>query len=124
MMEIKSLSTKRIIVPCQIEGRCVNFLIDTGASVGLVSCRLKFLRKGRPYNGTIIGVGGEIKTCVCNSFALLGGRQLAQFLIADIGSVIDSIKRETGIEIGGIISLPQMQLNGIEIATDDNLIRI
>ena len=44
--------------------------------------------------------------------------------MADIDSIVKSIKRETGIEILGIISLPQMKFVGINIDANDNVITI
>lgn len=126
MVEIKSLSEKRLIVECTVNGRKANFLIDTGASVALIAeDRVKRygLVKGRRYPGTIVGAGGEMGgVCYCSTFANLEGRDIPQFLIADISGVRSSIERETGIEILGIISLPQMKMAGIRIDANDNLV--
>lgn len=125
METIKSLCKERLIVACQMNGAQVNMLIDTGATVGLVSKRIKGLKKGRKYNGSLIGAGGDLGTLrVCDIPATLGGKMITQFLIADIDGIVDSIKKQTGVEIGGIISLPQMKFYGVEIDTDDNFIRI
>lgn len=126
MVEIKSLSEKRLIVECTVNGRKANFLIDTGASVALIASdkvRKYGLAKGRRYLGTIVGAGGEMDgVYYCNTFAELEGRDIPQFLIADISGVRSSIERETGIEILGIISLPQMKIAGIRIDANDNLV--
>lgn len=126
MVEIKSLSEKRLIVECTVNGRKANFLIDTGASVALIASdkvRKYGLAKGRRYPGTIVGAGGEMDgVYYCNTFAELEGRDIPQFLIADISGVRSSIERETGIEILGIISLPQMKIAGIRIDANDNLV--
>ena len=123
MQQIKSISDKRLIVPMTVNGRELNFLVDTGASVGLISKRVKGLKKGRRYDN-VIGAGGKLETYICNTFATLGGKTFSQFLIADIDNIIASIRHETGVEIAGIISLPQMRFYGVEIDTDDNFIRI
>ena len=126
MQKTKSKSDKRLIIEGTVNGIKVNFLIDTGASVALISKSHKKelgLIEGKPFNGSIIGAGGNIsESYICNTFPVINGRQFSQFLIVDIDTIISSIKRETGIEIIGIISLPQMKMNGIQIDANDNLI--
>ena len=51
----------------------------------------------------------------CDTFVDFEGKKIPQFLLADISGVVESIKRETGIEILGIISLPQMSMIGMNI---------
>lgn len=126
MKQIRSKSEKRLIVECTVGGKKGNFLIDTGASVALIAeDRVKKygLAKGRRYPGTIVGAGGEMDgVYYCNTFVNLEGKDIPQFLIADISGVRSSIERETGIEILGIISLPQMKMAGIQIDANDNLV--
>lgn len=128
MEKIKSLSDKRLIVECTVNGKQGNFLIDTGASVGLIAedkVKKFGLLEGRRYPGTLIGAGGEISGVrYCNTFANLKGKDIPQFLIADISAVRESIRRETGVEILGIISLPQMKIAGMQVDANDNLIII
>jgi hypothetical protein len=128
MEKIRSLSDKRLIVECTVNGRQGNFLVDTGASVGLIAedrVRKFGLLEGRRYPGTLIGAGGEISGVrYCNTFANLKGKDIPQFLIADISAVRESIRRETGVEILGIISLPQMKIAGMQVDANDNLIII
>ena len=126
MEQIKSLSDKRLIVECTVNGKKACFLIDTGASVALIAedkARKYGLSKGRRFPGTIVGAGGEMDgVYYCNTFARLAGKDIPQFLLADISGVRESIRRETGIEILGIISLPQMKIIRANIDSDDNLI--
>lgn len=128
MEKIRSLSDKRLIVECTVNGRQGNFLVDTGASVGLIAedrVRKFGLLEGRRYPGTLIGAGGEISGVrYCNTLANLKGKDIPQFLIADISAVRESIRRETGVEILGIISLPQMKIAGMQVDANDNLIII
>lgn len=128
MIEIKSKSTKRLIVEGQVNGKAANFLIDTGASVGLIDnnqVKKYDLSVGKRFNGTLVGAGGEMRNVRhCNTFVNVGGKDIPQFLLADIEGVVDSIKRETGIEILGIISLPQMKIIGMNIDANDSLIII
>lgn len=122
-MRIKSETEKRLIVEGQVNDKTAYFLVDTGASVGLISKHAEKeykLRKGRKYSGTLIGAGGEIKNVHhCDTSVIFQGREIPQFLFADIDNVIKSIKRETGIEILGIVSLPQMKIAHLGIDCDD-----
>lgn len=58
----------------------------------------------------------------CDVILEINNKKIPQFLLADIEDVVKSIKRETGIDILGIIGLPQMKIVGINIDTNDNLI--
>lgn len=125
MKKIKSLSEKRLIVTAQLNGKDANFLIDTGATVALVSERIKKeygLIVGKKFPGMLVGAGGNFNAYYCNTPAYIEGKPLTQFLLTNIGNIVDSIKRETGIEIQGIISLPQMQFVGMQIDANDHLI--
>lgn len=123
MMRINSKSNKRLIVGCTVNDNDAYFLIDTGASVGLIDkSKVKEygLVKGRSYNGTLLGAGGEMRNVRhCDTFVEFEGKTIPQFLLADISNVVKSIEKETGIEILGIISLPQMQLAGLGIDAND-----
>lgn len=128
MIQLNSKSTKRLIIEGIVNGKTANFLIDTGASVGLIDdtqVKKYGLSIGKMFNGTLVGAGGEMRNVrYCNTFANVGGKDIPQFLLADIDGVVDSIKRETGIEILGIISLPQMKIIGMNIDANDSLILI
>lgn len=128
MKKIESQSDKRLIVEGLVNDKTAYFLIDTGASVGLMDYNRRKeydLAVGNRYYGTLVGAGGELRNVrVCNTFVDLGGKQIPQFLLADIDSVVNSIRRETGIEILGIIGLQQMKICGIQIDTNDNIIMI
>ena len=107
-----------------MNGKPACFLIDTGASVGLMdgSQRKRYgLQTGMKYRGTIVGAGGKIDDVkVCNTFLHFEGKLIPQFLTADIGNVVESIEKETGIKILGILSLPQMKIAGMGIDANDN----
>lgn len=128
MERIKSISKKRLIVEGQVNGKAAYFLLDSGASVGLMDYGQRKdydLAVGKKFGGTIVGAGGEMRNVRhCNTFLDLHGKLVPQFLLADIGAVVESIRRETGIEILGILSLPQMKMTGIQLDTNDNLIII
>lgn len=126
MKQFKSVSEKRLIVDCIINSIHAYFLIDTGASIGLIDDnkmnRYKLI-KGKKYNGTIVGAGGEISSnYLCDSVVYFDDKPITQFVMADISGIIKSIKAETGYDILGIISLPQMKILNMQIDTNDNLI--
>lgn len=126
MKKIHSKSDKRLIVEGLVNGKTAYFLIDTGASVGLMDYGQRKhygLAEGNKYHGNLVGAGGELRNVrVCSTFADIDGRSIPQFLLADISSVVESIERETDIKILGIISLPQMRMCGISLDCNDNLI--
>lgn len=128
MERVKSKSDKRLIVEGRVNGMAANFLIDTGASVALMDYNQRNeydLVTGRKYSGTIVGAGGEMsKLRHCDTFVDFHGKVIPQFLLADIEAIVDSVKRETGIEILGIISLPQMKMCGLGVDANDNEIII
>ena len=128
MIELKSKSDKRLIIEGIVNGKAANFLIDSGASVGLIDdtqVKKYGLLVGKRFNGTLVGAGGEMCNIKhCNTFVEVGGKSIPQFLIADIEGVVKSIERETGIKILGIISLPQMKMVGMNVDSNDNLIII
>lgn len=128
MEKIQSKSEKRLIVEGLVNGKSACFLIDTGASVGMMDYDQRKdydLVVGNRFNGTIVGAGGEMRNVRhCNTFVDLKGKLIPQFLLADISPVVESIKRETGIEILGIISLPQMKMVGVQIDANDNMVII
>lgn len=121
---IKSQSEKRLIVEGRVNGKAACFLVDTGASVGFLDYdkRKEYgLSVGRWFEGSIVGAGGEVRNVRhCDTFVHIEDRVIPQFLLADIGGVVKSIERETGIEILGIISLPQMKLIGMNIDANSN----
>lgn len=128
MKRIKSISDKRLIVEGKVNGKDAYFLIDTGASVGMIDYGKRYdydLKVGRRYGGTLIGAGGEMRNVKhCDTFVNLEDKVVPQFLLADISEVVKSIKRETGVEILGIISLPQMKMANLSIDCNDNEIII
>ena len=72
MNRIKSKSDKRLIIEGLVNGKPACFLVDTGASVGLIHYdkRKEYdLLVGRRYNGTLVGAGGEMRNIrYCDTF--------------------------------------------------------
>lgn len=127
-----SLSTKRLIINATINGYEAPFLVDTGATVGLIDRnRINEFRinQGPKYNGTLVGAGGKMRGVrYCYTLAVLNdgekSKPIGQFLLADIDAVVESIEAQTGIRILGIISLPQMKVAGVNIDANSNLITL
>lgn len=124
MIKLNSKSDKRLIVEGKVNDKTAYFLIDTGASLGIIDSNQykEFkLKKGRYYTGTIVGAGGAIDNVYhCDTFLNIQDRHIPQFLIADISNVVESIEKQTNIKILGIISLPQMKMCNISIDCNDN----
>lgn len=123
MDRIKSKSNKRLIIEVEVNGKEANMLIDTGASVGFMDRNQRKdygLIIGKDFQGSLVGAGGTIHNVKhCNTMAEFQGKVIPQFLLADISDIVKSIKRETGIEILGIISLQQMKIVGLGIDAND-----
>ena len=128
MKQFKSLSDKRLIIEAEVNGKKGFFLIDTGASVGLIAedkVKKFDIVRGRKYPGSLVGAGGEMEDVYyCNTLVRFGGKDIPQFLISDISGVRNSIERETGIEILGIIGLSQMKITSMQVDANDNMIII
>ena len=125
--KIQSESDKRLIVKGSINGKDAYLLIDTGASAGLLHSKVvkKYnLDVNKAHSVNMVGAGGEFKAYLCKTPLMLSGKPMYQFLIADISSVVESIRRQTGIEIAGLISLSQAKMIGMSIDTDDNYVTL
>lgn len=123
MRRIKSESEKRLVIEVRVNGKQAHLLVDTGAAVGILDDNQRKdygLERGRKYSGTLMGVGGELKDVrVCNTFADFEGVKIPQFLLADISGIVESIERETGIGILGIVSLPQLRMCNLSLDCND-----
>lgn len=109
----------------KVNGKKAVLLLDTGASVGMFDNKQKKsygLKEGRVFSGNLIGAGGSIKKVYnCDTpVELPNGRLCGQFLLADISNIVESIRRETGYEILGIMSLRQMKEQNMQIDFNDN----
>lgn len=121
MKRVKSETEKRLIVEVKVNGKSAYMLIDTGASAGMIDVNQVDdfdVVVGNKYCGSIVGAGGEMQDVRhTHTMAEFEGKKIPQFLLADIGNIVRSIKRETGVKILGIISLKQMQVIGLNIDT-------
>lgn len=124
MDRIKSESNKRLIIKVKVNDKDAHMLIDTGASVGFMDSKQRKdygLIVGKDFQGSLVGAGGTIHNVKhCKSMAEFQGKVIPQFLLADISDIVKSIKRETGIEILGIVSLKQMAIIGLNIDVNSN----
>ena len=125
---MKLESEKRPIIKGKVGDKEAYFLLDTGASLSLIDqdkIKKYGLIQGRRYPGTIVGAGGEIEDCYyCNSLVEIDGNKIGQFILTDIDVVKQSIKRETGIEILGIISYPQIKYLKMVLTPCDDKIEL
>lgn len=80
MISIASKSNKRLIIEGVVNNKVASFLIDTGASVGLIDknqIKKYGLTKGPKYNGTLVGAGGELSTpSICNDIIDVGNKKI------------------------------------------------
>ena len=109
-----SVTDKRLLIPMKLNGKVVYFLADTGASLSLVDSsqadNLKFDLRNK-LSGTITGAGGETGEVwhIKNLEVEFQGKKIYQFLATDLTDINDSIKKETGYKVEGILGLPQMK---------------
>lgn len=124
---MKSLSEKRLIVNGKVNGKDWPFLLDTGASIALIDkdmIKKAGLVKGKRYPGTIIGAGGELSNLLyCNTLVEFGVKYTGQFILTDISNIQESIYKETGYKILGIVSLPQMKFMGMDLDLVNNEVK-
>lgn len=127
-MTIKILSEKRLIVEASINSRPAYMLIDTGASVSLVDqtlgARFAFML-GNSLPCTTIGAnGGEMCIRYTKKLDLtLSGLHIYQVCASDLSGIIDSIERESGYRIAGIIGLPAIKSLEMQINASDKTIK-
>ena len=124
---MKSLSNKRLLINGKVNGKDWPFLLDTGASIALIDkdmLKKAGLTKGRKYPGTIIGAGGELQSLnYCDTLINFGKKSIGQFILTDISHVQESIYKETGYKILGIVSLPQMKFMQMNLDLINNEVK-
>ena len=123
------LSETRPLVEVEINGRPAVMLIDTGSSTGLIDINqmdeygFSLMAK---TDMEISSIGG--KRCesyrVRDLWVRLDGIDVYQFLATDISLIAESIHKETGYRISGIIGYDQIKNAEIKIDASDNLITI
>lgn len=128
-MQIIIESDKRPIVKATVNGLQAYFLVDTGASVNILDAdRMKYFKftKGRVI-GTIIGSGGgSSENCLANNANVILAQTFPvyQWVTYSLGSVVDSIKAQTGIRIDGILGTPAIKQMEMKINLNDKIIKI
>ena len=126
-MILHSESDKRLIIKGLLNGKAAYILVDTGATCGIFA-KTSVKKYGLKVSSTkfinLVGAGGSFRAYICDTPLILANRPMYQFAVADISSIVSSIKNETGIEIAGLISLPQMKAMNITIDTDDNYVKV
>lgn len=123
------LSDSRPLVEVEINGRPAVMLVDTGSSTGLIDINqmdeygFSLMAK---TDMEISSIGG--KRCesyrVRDLWVRLEGISIYQFLATDISLIAESIHKETGYRISGIIGYDQIKNAEIKIEANNNLIKI
>ena len=128
-MIILILSDSRPLVEVDINGRPAVMLVDTGSSTGLIDINqmdeygFSLMAK---TDMVIISIGEK----QCESYRVrdlwvrLEGISIYQFLATDISLVVESIYKETGYRISGIIGYDQIKNAEIKIDASNNQIKI
>lgn len=123
------LSDTRPLVEVEINGRPAVMLVDTGSSTGLIDINqmdeygFSLMAK---TDMVIISIGEK----QCESYRVrdlwvrLDGIAIYQFLATDISLVVESIYKETGYRISGIIGYDQIKNAEIKIDASNNQITI
>lgn len=123
-MIIKLESKKRPIIKVNINGVKHCALIDTGASVSIVSNEIE--QSNREYQSNVIGAGGErLKLYYPRKTVIdIEGIRLTNFLLGNISSVTGSIKKQTGIKISMIIGTPDIRCTEMKIDLWNNIVNL
>ncbi len=123
------LSDRRPLVEVEINGRPAVMLVDTGSSTGLIDINqmdeygFSLMAK---TDMVIISIGEK----QCESYRVrdlwvrLEGISIYQFLATDISLIAESIHKETGYRISGIIGYDQIKNAEIKIDASNNQIKI
>lgn len=128
-MIILILSDSRPLVEVEINGRPAVMLVDTGSSTGLID-----VNQMDEYGFSLMAKTDMIIISIgekqCESYRVrdlwvrLEGISIYQFLATDISLIAESIYKETGYRISGIIGYDQIKNAEIKIDASNNLITI
>ena len=123
------LSDRRPLVEVEINGRPAVMLVDTGSSTGLIDINQmdEYVFSLMAKTDMVIISIGE-KQCesyrVRDLWVRLEGISIYQFLATDISLIAESIHKETGYRISGIIGYDQIKNAEIKIDASNNQIKI
>ena len=124
------LTDKRPIIKVSINGHETAALVDTGASLSIVSesdvsdFNIKY---GAKWKGIVIGLDGSEQSMYHTGKDFdfrVEGLPAYQFVIGNMDAVKASIKKETGIEISAIIGYPTIKQLELIINPSTNEISI
>ena len=124
------LTDKRPVIKVSINGQETAALVDTGASLSIVSesdmGKFKF-KRGSKMTGSVIGLDGTEQSMYHTGKDFnfeVEGIAAYQFVIGNIDAIKSSIKKETGIEISAIIGYPTIKQLELIINPSTNEISI
>lgn len=116
-METRFETDERPIIKGALNGKERYFLLDTGASVGMLHNGVKGLHPSGRKLTIVDASGDELRCPVLDDTVEVGGKQLTQFIASNLSGVRSSIWRETGVTIDGIIGYGQMRFMGARLDT-------
>ena len=124
------LTDKRPVIKVSINGQETAALVDTGASLSIVSesdmGKFKF-KRGSKMTGSVIGLDGTEQSMYHTGKDFdfkIEGLSAYQFVIGNIDAIKSSIKKETGIEISAIVGYPTIKQLELIINPSTNEISI
>lgn len=121
---MKLESILRPIVKGEVLNQPAYFLLDTGTNLPLIDITQSkdySLNIGNKFPGNIIGAGGVVEdSYYCSTPVKIGNMELSGFVLTDLSSIRQHICGETGINLLGIISYPQMQLLDVVLDIKNN----
>lgn len=117
-------NSSRPIIKGKVGNKEAYFLLDTGSNLAVLDfsqTKQYQLQQDKQFPGNVIGLTGDsVPTYYCTSEVTIGDKILDGFILSDLSSIRNSIKRETDLDILGIISYPQMKELGITINPSKN----
>lgn len=117
-------NSSRPIIKGKVGDKEAYFLLDTGSNLAILDSSQTSeykLQQDNQFPGNVIGLTGDsVPTYYCTSVVTIEDKILNGFILSDLSSIRNSIKRETDLDILGIISYPQMKELGITINPSKN----
>lgn len=128
-MQLPTLHKARPLIAVEINGKAGAMLVDTGASMSIIDlgCMKEYGFKQRAkLGGTLTGIGGTQQDVyhTAGLSVAIHGIPLYQFVTMDLSDIRESIRRNTGIRIQGIIGYKQLEAAEISIIAGEGNFKI
>ena len=112
------LNRTRPLIEVFVNGKKTAMLVDTGSSMNII-CSKKLDRYGidsKNVNRSVNTISGKSNVfLISKTDIVVKDRQLFNFYSVDISASCQSIERETGIEVIGILGTPAIKELGMSI---------